>query len=58
MKEKFINMSIEETELSNEKNLEFFSYLIREGYCLVEYYERIADYLISERILDEEGNIL
>ena len=55
MKEKFINMSIE-TELSNE-NLEFFSYLIREGYCL-EHYERMADYLISERILDEEGNIL
>ena len=57
MKEKFINMSIEETELSNEKNLEFFSYLIREGYCL-EHYERMADYLISERVLDEEGNIL
>lgn len=57
MKEKFINMSIEETELSNEKNLEFFSYLIREDCCL-EHYKRMADYLISERILDEEGNIL
>ena len=57
MKEKFINMSIEETELSNE-NLEFFSYLIRENYCL-EYYEKMADYLINERnLLDEEGNIL
>ena len=57
MKEKFINMSIEETELSNE-NLEFFSFLIKKGYCL-EHYERMADYLINERnLLDEEGNIL
>ena len=57
MKEKFINMSIEETELSNEKNLEFFSYLIREGCCL-EHYKKMADYLISEKVLDKEGNIL
>ena len=57
MKEKFINMSIEETELSNKKNLEFFSYLIREGYCL-EHYEKMANALIENGWIDEEGNIL
>lgn len=57
MKEKFINMSIEETELSNEKNLEFFSYLIREGCCL-EHYKRMANALIENGWIDEEGNIL
>lgn len=52
-------MAFEDGSASNKENIELFSHLVKSGmaYKLQGSYGRVADALISDGILDEQGNI-